>query len=172
MYLKPDLTKSGGLRWEWPYFIISVYLNPDQTKRGGLWWEWPYFIISVYLKPDLTKRGGLWWEWPYFTISVYLKSVLIKGVASGGSGPILISQCIWNLFWQKGWPLVGVDLFYYLSVSEICSDKRGGLWWEWTYKRGTTVFYNLNAMWTDIKHISIKFSIFKYINNFLRRIFD
>ena len=47
---------------------------------------------------------------------------------------------------KEGWPLVGVDLFYYLSVSEICSDKRGGLWWEWTYKRGTTIFYNLNAM--------------------------
>ena len=29
-------------------------------------------------------------------------------------------------------------VFYYLSASEIWSDKRGGFWWEWPYKRGTT----------------------------------
>ena len=29
---------------------------------------------------------------------------------------------------------------YYLSALEIWPDnKRGGLWWEWPYKRGTTV---------------------------------
>jgi hypothetical protein len=29
---------------------------------------------------------------------------------------------------------------YYLSALEISPDnKRGGLWWEWPYKRGTTV---------------------------------
>ena len=36
------------------------------------------------------KSGGLW-EWFYFTISVYLKSVMIKGVALGGSGSISLS---------------------------------------------------------------------------------
>jgi len=25
-----------------------------------------------------------------------------------------------------------------LSASEIWSEKRGGFWWEWPYKRGTT----------------------------------
>ena len=45
-----------------------------------------YYLSVSEICPD--KRGGLWWEWPYFNISVYLKSVLIKGVASGGSGPI------------------------------------------------------------------------------------
>jgi hypothetical protein len=29
-------------------------------------------------------------------------------------------------------------LFYYLSASEICPDKRGGLWWEWPCKKETT----------------------------------
>jgi hypothetical protein len=31
-------------------------------------------------------------------------------------------------------------VFYYLmiSTSEIWPDKRGGLWWEWSYKRETT----------------------------------
>jgi hypothetical protein len=27
-------------------------------------------------------------------------------------------------------------VFYYLRASEIWPDKRGGLWWEWPYKRG------------------------------------
>jgi hypothetical protein len=30
-------------------------------------------------------------------------------------------------------------VFYYLRSSEIWTDKRGSLWWEWPYKRGTTV---------------------------------
>ena len=30
-------------------------------------------------------------------------------------------------------------VFYYLRSSEIWTDKRGSLCWEWPYKRGTTV---------------------------------
>jgi hypothetical protein len=29
--------------------------------------------------------------------------------------------------------------FYYLSTSEIWADKRGGLWWVWPDKRGSTL---------------------------------
>jgi len=29
-----------------------------------------------------------------------------------------------------------VVVYYYLSASEVCPDKRGDLWWEWSYKRG------------------------------------
>jgi len=30
-------------------------------------------------------------------------------------------------------------VFYYLCSYEIWPDKRGGLWWEWSYKMGTSV---------------------------------
>jgi hypothetical protein len=31
-------------------------------------------------------------------------------------------------------------VFSYLSSSDICHYKRGGLWWAWPYKTGITVF--------------------------------
>jgi hypothetical protein len=48
----------------------------------------------------------------------------------------------------KKWPCKGVAslegdnlvVFYCLNVSEIRHTKRGGPWWEWHYKRVTTVF--------------------------------
>ena len=48
---------------------------------------------------------------------------------------------------MKKWPYKKVAFleennlvgFYYLSASEIKSEKRGGLWWEWLYKRWDTV---------------------------------
>jgi hypothetical protein len=30
-------------------------------------------------------------------------------------------------------------VFYYLGASKIWPDKRGGLWWKWSYKRDTTI---------------------------------
>ena len=35
-------------------------------------------------------------------------------------------------------------VFYYLCASEICPDKRVGLWWERLFKRVTTVYTYLN----------------------------
>jgi len=32
-------------------------------------------------------------------------------------------------------------VIYYLGASEIWLDERGDLWWEWPYKRGTTIYY-------------------------------
>ena len=34
-----------------------------------------------------------------------------------------------------------IVVFYYLCASEIWPDKRGGLWSEWFYKRGTIVLW-------------------------------
>jgi hypothetical protein len=64
---------------------------------------------------------------------VHLKSgLIIRGVAFGGSGLIR------GLAFLEGDNLV---VFYYLSASEIWPDyKRCGLWWEWTYKKGTTEY--------------------------------
>ena len=45
-----------------------------------------YYLSVSEISHD--KRSGIRWEWTYFIISLYLKSVMIKGVASGGSGPI------------------------------------------------------------------------------------
>jgi hypothetical protein len=28
-------------------------------------------------------------------------------------------------------------VIYFLGSSEVCPGKRGGLWWEWSYKRVT-----------------------------------
>jgi hypothetical protein len=37
----------------------------------------------------------------------------------------------------------GDDLvvIYYLKTSEIWPEKRGDLWWEWSYKRRSIVFH-------------------------------
>ena len=58
-----------------------------------------------------------------------MKSGLIRGSAFGGSGLI------------RGVTSLERDnyvVFYYLMICtcEIWYDKRGGLWWEWPYKRG------------------------------------
>ena len=45
----------------------------------------------------------------------------------------LIREVVASLEWDI------LVVFYYLSASEIWSDKRVGLWWEWLYKIETTV---------------------------------
>ena len=58
---------------------------------------------------------------------MHQKSVLIRGVAFGWRGLI---RGVASL---EGGNLV---VLYYLCASEICTDKRGGLWLEGPYKRG------------------------------------
>jgi hypothetical protein len=36
--------------------------------------------------------------------------------------------------------ILDVQIFYFLSASEILSKKKGDLWWEGPYTRGTTVY--------------------------------
>ena len=36
-------------------------------------------------------------------------------------------------------------LFYNISASEICSDKKGGLRWEGSYKRGANIPSNIHV---------------------------
>jgi hypothetical protein len=61
------------------------------------------------------------------------------------SSPSLIRLKL--LQWKIGliWGVVPLDVvnlvaFYYLSASEILSKKKGDLWWEGPYTRGTTVY--------------------------------
>ena len=55
---------------------------------------------------------------PYEAIPLqWTKSSLIRGMTSLDSENLVV--------------------FYYLNVSEIWPDKRGCLWWEWPYKRGS-----------------------------------
>ena len=46
--------------------------------------------------------------------------------------------------------LQGTVVFYYCSASEIGSNKSGCLWWEWSYRRVTTILkeytYSLKAL--------------------------
>ena len=52
---------------------------------------------------------------------MHLKSVQIREVVFGGNDLI------------RGVVSLEVDsvvVFYYLNASEICPDKRGGVWWE------------------------------------------
>jgi len=50
-------------------------------------------------------------------------------------------------------------VFYYLSPSEIWPDNnRGCLWWERSYKWGTTVLYNAYI------NLLVQFEEEKYVN--------
>jgi len=55
-------------------------------------------------------------------------------------------------------------VIYYLGTSEVCPGKRGGLWWEWPYKRVTILsntiltVYMINKIY--LIHVwSIKFTL-------------
>jgi hypothetical protein len=66
---------------------------------------------------------------------------------------------------HEGDNLIG---FYNLIISQIWLDKRGGLWWEWPYKRETTILlsvffvnwavhrFNINLLDYHINRINIK----------------
>jgi hypothetical protein len=73
-------------------------------------------------------------------IQIFLKIIITMNLFRSrnwySSPPLmkpLLLLCKRGLSW-------GDDLlvFYYLSASEIWSDKRGGFWREWPSKRGTT----------------------------------
>ena len=57
-------------------------------------------------------------------------SGFIREVAFGGSGLIreVVSIERYNLV-----------VFYSINASKIMPDKRGVRWWEWSYKKGTTI---------------------------------
>jgi hypothetical protein len=66
---------------------------------------------------------------------------LIRGEQFSNILPVL-PQCIWNLTWQEGWPLVrevtsfegnNLVVSYYFSAFEVWPDKKGGL-----IREGTT----------------------------------
>ena len=46
-------------------------------------------------------------------------------------------------------------VFYYLVASEIQNDKRDDLWWEWPYKRGTSVMDDLWWEWPYKRETSV-----------------
>ena len=52
---------------------------------------------------------------------MHLKSVQIREVVFGGND--LIREVV-------SFEGDSVVVFYYLNASEICPDKRGGVWWE------------------------------------------
>ena len=52
------------------------------------------------------------------------------------SSSVIDSSLIRGMSYFEGDNLL---VFYYLNTSNIWPDNRGGLWWEGSYKRGTTV---------------------------------
>ena len=100
----------------------------------------------VYLKAGLI-RGVAFHESGLIRGVVFGDSGLIRGVAFGDSGLI------------RGWPLVdwcltsSEQFFSYiqderkiLNATGLETRKGGGLWWDWPYKRGTTVITKIVGM--------------------------
>ena len=85
-------------------------------------------------------------------------SGLIRGVAFGDSG--LIREVVFgDNGLIRGWPLVdwcltsSEQFFSYiqderkiLNATGLETRKGGGLWWDWPYKRGTTVITKIVGM--------------------------
>ena len=65
-----------------------------------------------------------------------------------------------GLSWGR--PFTNIPL--YLSASEIWSDKRGSLWWEWPYKRGN-LWWEWPYKTERVLYFYIPFTIYKALSD-------
>jgi hypothetical protein len=78
---------------------------------------------------------------------------------------LIILHCGSQIGLEEKWFKIILVIFYYLNGCEIWPNKRGGLWWEFPYKRGTILyyqFYNNNICYL-MTHIWA--SLFHPLNN-------
>ena len=66
----------------------------------------------------------------------------------------------WKSGLLRGWSLERDNLvvFYFPNASEIWPDKRGGIWWVWSYKRETTAYA---GGWLPFINVTTQLNFFK-----------
>jgi hypothetical protein len=99
----------------WFFFHFKVYFFNYCNKLS--------IIHSFLLRIIFDHAEGVLYTW-------------IKKNICTVSSSVIDSSLIRGMSYFEGDNLL---VFYYLNTSNIWPDNRGGLWWEGSYKRGTTV---------------------------------